>query len=335
MTIRRLRSPRLSLLVGEGIHCRVPAVFLTTTLPHQPASSSSSPSPSFLLANPRRDSHTPAAERTNPRIRSPHQSASAFRSMASSSNPSSSSGPAAGDDLDQLLDSALDDFTSLDLAAAPKSSGEASASSSSGAARPVRGLGMSLPDPRAPRRRAPRQPPPPPRGAHASEALEKLTQETREALRGLETATGGIGGLDDEAMMEDFVKQFQEFAGAQDMDSIVETMMKQLLSKEILHEPMKDIVEKYPQWLEDNKSKISKEDFERYSNQLELMLKLNEVYEHEPENMSKIFEIMQNMQECGQPPSDLVQDIVPDLDLSKLGQLSPEMLESGENCCIM
>ncbi|XP_051193453.1 peroxisome biogenesis protein 19-1 [Lolium perenne] len=249
--------------------------------------------------------------------------------MASSS--SSTPGPAAADDLDQLLDSALDDFATLDLAAAPNS-GEASASSSTGPARPVRGLGMSLPDPRAPRRRAARQPP---RGAHASEALEKLTQETREAVRGLESATGGIAGLDDEAMMEDFVKQFQEFAGAQDMDSIVETMMKQLLSKEILHEPMKDIVEKYPQWLEDNKSKISKEDFERYSNQLELMLKLNEVYEHEPENMSKIFEIMQNMQECGQPPSDLVQDIVPDLDLSKLGQLSPEMLESGENCCIM
>jgi peroxin-19 len=34
-------------------------------------------------------------------------------------------------------------------------------------------------------------------------------------VRGLETATGGIGGLDDEAMMEDFVKQFQEFAGGQ------------------------------------------------------------------------------------------------------------------------
>ena len=44
---------------------------------------------------------------------------------------------------------------------------------------------------------------------------EKLTRETREAVRGLETATGGIAGLDDEAMMEDFVKQFEEFAGAQ------------------------------------------------------------------------------------------------------------------------
>ncbi|KAG8071727.1 hypothetical protein GUJ93_ZPchr0006g42397 [Zizania palustris] len=260
------------------------------------------------------------------------------KSMASS-NPGAA---AAGDDdfLDELLDSALDDFTSLDLSAAPKSSGEASASSASGDGRPVKGLGLGLglglPDPKASRRRAAKQPSPaPPRGAYASEALEKLTRETREAVRGLETATGAMAGLDDDAMMEEFVKQFEEFAGAQDMESIVETMMQQLLSKEILYEPMKDIVEKYPKWLEDNKSKISKEEYERYQNQLELMLKLNEVYENEPGNMSKIFEIMQNMQECGQPPSDLVQEIAPDLDLSKLGQLSPEMLESAPNCCVM
>ncbi|KAG8060002.1 hypothetical protein GUJ93_ZPchr0002g25187 [Zizania palustris] len=240
-----------------------------------------------------------------------------------SSNPGAA---AAGDDLlDQLLDSALDDFTSLDLSAVPKSSGEASASSSaSGDARPVKGLGLGLGllDPNAPRRRAAKHPPAaPPRAAYASEALEKLTRETREAVRGLETATGAMAGLDDDAMMEEFVKQFEEFAGAQDMESIVETMMQQLLSKEILYEPMKDIVEKYPKWLEDNKSKISKEEYMRYQNQLELMMKLNDIYENEPENMTKIFEIMQNMQECGQPPSDLVQEIAPDLDLSKLGQL--------------
>ncbi|KAJ1280296.1 hypothetical protein BS78_04G220700 [Paspalum vaginatum] len=258
--------------------------------------------------------------------------------MASSN--SNSSAPAAadgGDDLDQLLDSALDDFTSLDLSAsaAPKSGGEASGS---GAKEPVKGLGLGLglPDPKAPKRRGGKPPPPLPSSACAKEALEKLTRETREAVRGLETATGGgVPSLDDDAMMEEFVKQFEEFAGAQDMDSIVETMMQQLLSKEILHEPMKDIVEKYPKWLEDNKDKISKEEYERYSNQLDFMVKLIEVYENDPENMTKIFDIMQNMQECGQPPSDLVQDIVPDLDLSKLGQLSPEMLESAPNCCVM
>ncbi|CAN6279448.1 unnamed protein product [Urochloa humidicola] len=265
-----------------------------------------------------------------------------------SSNPGSAAAATAadgGDDLDQLLDSALDDFTSLDLSAsaAPKSSGsgssssEASASASgSGAKGPLGlGLGLGLPDPKEPKRRG-SKPPPPPRGACASEALEKLTRETREAVRGLETATGGgVPSLDDDAMMEEFVKQFEEFAGAQDMDSIVETMMQQLLSKEILHEPMKDIVEKYPKWLEDNKDKISKEEYDRYNNQLDLMVKLIEVYENDSENMTKIFDIMQNMQECGQPPSDLVQDIVPDLDLTKLGQLSPEMLESAPNCSVM
>jgi peroxin-19 len=97
-----------------------------------------------------------------------------------------------------------------------EASGSASASASgSGVKGPVKGLGMGLPDPKAPRRRAAKQPAPPQRGAYASEALEKLTRETREAVRGLDTATGGFPDLGDDAMMEEFVKQFQEFAGAQ------------------------------------------------------------------------------------------------------------------------
>ena len=98
------------------------------------------------------------------------------------------------------------------------SSSEASASASgsgSGAKGPVLGLGLGLPDPKAPKRRGAKAPPPPPRGECAKEALEKLTRETREAVRGLETATAGVPSLDDEAMMEEFVKQFEEFAGAQ------------------------------------------------------------------------------------------------------------------------
>jgi hypothetical protein len=40
------------------------------------------------------------------------------------------------------------------------------------------------------------------------------------------------------------------------------------------------------------------------------------------------------MQECGQPPSDLVQDIVPDLDLSKLGQLWVYFYLSSKPFCL-
>ena len=105
------------------------------------------------------------------------------------------------------------------------------------------------------------------------------------------------------------------------MESIVETMMQQLLSKEILHDPMKEIGERYPRWLEDHKASLSTEDYMRYSHQYELIKDLNEVYENDSTNFNKIVELMQKMQECGQPPSDIVQELAPDFDLASLGQM--------------
>lgn len=107
----------------------------------------------------------------------------------------------------------------------------------------------------------------------------------------------------------------------QDMESIVETMMQQLLSKDILHEPMKEIGERYPKWLKEHEASLSKEDYERYSHQYVLIKELNEVYDKDSGNFNKIFELMQKMQECGQPPNDIVQELAPDFDLASLGQL--------------
>jgi hypothetical protein len=95
------------------------------------------------------------------------------------------------------------------------------------------GLGLGLPDPKAPKRRAGAGKQPPPRGACAKEALEELTRETREAVRGLETATGGVPSLDDDAMIEEFVKQFEEFAGAQ-VPFLLPVCSKKITSKSIL-----------------------------------------------------------------------------------------------------
>ncbi|KAK1261950.1 Peroxisome biogenesis protein 19-2 [Acorus gramineus] len=105
------------------------------------------------------------------------------------------------------------------------------------------------------------------------------------------------------------------------MESLVETMFQQLLSKEILHEPMKEIELKYPQWLEAHKDGLNQEDYDRYSHQYELIKNLNEVYEQDPDNFPKIVDLMQKMQECGQPPSDIVRELAPDLDFSNLGLL--------------
>ncbi|KAF7810097.1 peroxisome biogenesis protein 19-2 [Senna tora] len=240
------------------------------------------------------------------------------------------------DDLDQLLDSALDDFQNLNLNSTLQSSGAGNENKQNRPPLPsgVQGLGMGLPDLRSKKKGKQKVS----KDAHVSEALDKLREQTVETVKGLEFMSGSKLGGDDlgkDAMMEDWLKQFEELTGSQDMDSIVETMMQQLLSKEILHEPMKEIGERYPKWLEEHKNSLSNEEYERYSKQYILIQNLNEVYEKDPGNFTKIFELMQKMQECGQPPSDIVQELAPDFDLSSLGQLSPEMLESQPNCSVM
>lgn len=54
------------------------------------------------------------------------------------------------------------------------------------------------------------------------------------------------------------------------------------------------------------------------------------VYEDEPENGEKLMELMKDVQEFGLPPTDIVSDIAPDLELDEDGvpKLKP-------GCCIM
>ncbi|KAL6976175.1 hypothetical protein U1Q18_024965 [Sarracenia purpurea var. burkii] len=161
------------------------------------------------------------------------------------------------DDLDQLLDSALDDIQNLNLTSAQRNSGSgAKEQQSSSSAGEVQGFGMGLPDLRSKKKGKQKVS----KESHVSEALDKLREQTLEAVWGLDSVAAAKTGEDvagKDAMIEDWVKQFEELSGSQDMESIVETMMQQLLSKEILHEPMKEIGERYPKWLEEHKSKLS------------------------------------------------------------------------------
>ncbi|GLJ04799.1 hypothetical protein SUGI_0003700 [Cryptomeria japonica] len=237
-------------------------------------------------------------------------------------------------DLDDLLDSALDDFGKLELGPSPNAVIAENSCS-------VQGLGTGLPN-LPPSKKKGKQKigsssasKPTSTDAHA-ETLEKLAQQTRDTLHDLQhSAQDEAAG---EKMVEDLFKQFEDLGGSQDMQSMVATMMHQLLSKEILHEPMKEIGERYPKWLEAKKATISTEDYKRYSDQYELIKQLCQVYETQPDNFEKIVELMQKMQECGQPPSDIVQELAPGLDIGNEGaQALSEILadNSGSNCSIM
>ena len=54
------------------------------------------------------------------------------------------------------------------------------------------------------------------RESHVTEALDKLREQTRETVKGLESMSKpGGDDFGKDAMMEDWVKQFEELAGSQ------------------------------------------------------------------------------------------------------------------------
>jgi peroxin-19 len=68
--------------------------------------------------------------------------------------------------------------------------------------------------------------------------------------------------------------------GEEDFSTMLVNMMEQLTSKEILYEPMKELYEKYPEWIRKNEATESKEDMARYREQFsivkEIVLKFDE-----------------------------------------------------------
>lgn len=88
------------------------------------------------------------------------------------------------------------------------------------------------------------------------------------------TAAAAAEGSDD--FLAELLKQMQsgglEGEGSEEeFSKMLMGMMEQLTHKDILYEPMKELHEKFPGWLEKNRATTSKEDLERYELQQKLV----------------------------------------------------------------
>lgn len=119
--------------------------------------------------------------------------------------------------------------------------------------------------------------------------------------------------------MEDF---FKEIMGSLDgmndgqggsVDSMVENMFSTMLQKEHFEQPMRDIADRYPGWLKENESKCSAEEFANYNKQYKCFQKILDCYKSEPADTKKIMEYMKEMQEYGQPPEEIVSEMMPNM----------------------
>lgn len=88
------------------------------------------------------------------------------------------------------------------------------------------------------------------------------------------TAAAAAEGSEDDFIAE-MMKAMKDLPGAdgseEDFSKVLMGMMEQLTNKEILYEPMKELSDKFPAWLEKNGKTINKEDRERYEEQQRLV----------------------------------------------------------------
>ncbi|KAK9293687.1 hypothetical protein QLX08_011433 [Tetragonisca angustula] len=128
----------------------------------------------------------------------------------------------------------------------------------------------------------------------------------------------------------------------------VQGMLQQLLSKEIFYPSLKELVDKYPEWLEEKKTTISSSDLQRFTKQLELMqqvcIELDKEKDSDTEEVKKkrfetIISLMQEVQACGQLPEELIGEQTTLFQSGAEGEtMIPTLLrsmESPQNCCLM
>ncbi|CAH0602085.1 unnamed protein product [Chrysodeixis includens] len=123
---------------------------------------------------------------------------------------------------------------------------------------------------------------------------------------------------------EDLANMFNNISlgeGQQDGNMFVpfmQGMMQSLLSKEVLYPSLKELVDKYPAWLAENKGKIDAAELDRFEKQQKLMHSVcNELepeQESDPDDVKRkrfetVLELMQKLQDLGQPPTELVGDM--------------------------
>ncbi|XP_045735316.1 peroxisomal biogenesis factor 19-like [Mirounga angustirostris] len=95
---------------------------------------------------------------------------------------------------------------------------------------------------------------------------------------------------------------------------IMQSIMQNLLSKDVLYPSLKEITEKYPEWLQSHWESLPPEQFEKYQEQHSVMGKICEQFEAESPTDSEatqkarfelVLDLMQQLQDLGHPPKEL------------------------------
>ncbi|KAG8898139.1 Peroxisome chaperone and import receptor [Tulasnella sp. 403] len=123
----------------------------------------------------------------------------------------------------------------------------------------------------------------------------------------------------------------------EDMQGLLESMMAQLMSKELLYEPLKELDEKFPEYFTQHGSKLNPEELEKYKRQQGLISQTVKIFEQpnysddDPKTSAEVLKLMNEMQTLGSPPSEIMGELPPGFSLGPDGMPS---MDGAEGCVI-
>lgn len=133
--------------------------------------------------------------------------------------------------------------------------------------------------------------------------------------------------LENQFSEENIQKLMEEVESNPEMANFMEGMMSSLVSKDILYDPLKEMRDQYGPWLESNKDKLTEIENKRYKEQYAIINQICATYESENVDTTKVLQLVQQMQETGQPPADIMKSLAPDLDF--------QQFSDNKQCSIM
>lgn len=109
------------------------------------------------------------------------------------------------------------------------------------------------------------------------DAFQETIRKTMERMHNSgEQATAAAASDDPEDIMTQMLKEMQSGGvggteGEGSFSKMLLSMMEQLTNKDILYEPMKELYDKFPAWMNKNKHSTGKDDLKRYEEQQRLV----------------------------------------------------------------
>jgi peroxin-19 len=118
---------------------------------------------------------------------------------------------------------------------------------------------------------------------------EKNFQETiKKTMERMQNSGDAAGAAAASSSQDDMLAQMLASMGEggfggdgedEDFSKVLMGMMEQLTNREILYEPMKELNDKFPKWMEENSNKVEADDLKRYQEQQVLVKEITERFE--------------------------------------------------------